>query len=34
MGKTDFEKFALSKGVGSHLLSDYKNIYIIYIFLF
>ena len=28
MGKTDFEKFALSKGVGSHLLSDYKNIYI------
>ena len=29
MGKTDFEKFALSKGVGSHLLSDYvKNMYV------
>lgn len=28
MEKTDFEKFALSKGIGSHLLGDYKNLYI------
>lgn len=29
MGKTDFEKFALSKGIGSHLLDGYlKNMYV------
>ncbi len=28
MGKTDFEKFALSKGIGSHLLGDYKAAYV------
>lgn len=29
MGKTDFEKFALSKGIGSHLLDDFiKDVYV------
>ena len=28
MGKTDFEKFALSKGIGSNLLNDYKSAYV------
>lgn len=29
MGKTDFEKFALGKGIGSHLLNEYlKNMYV------
>lgn len=28
MAKTDFEKFALSKGIGSHLLDDYKSAYV------
>ena len=29
MAKTDFEKFALSKGIGSHLLDDYiKDVYV------
>lgn len=26
--KSDFEKFALSKGIGSHLLNDYKAAYV------
>lgn len=28
MAKTDFEKFALSKGIGSNLLNDYKAAYV------
>lgn len=28
MGKSDFEKFALSKGIGSHLLWDYRSAYV------
>lgn len=28
MTKTDFDKFALSKGIGSHLLNDYKAAYV------
>ena len=28
MAKTDFEKFALGKGIGSHLLNDYKAAYV------
>ena len=28
MVKTDFDKFALSKGIGSHLLNDYKAAYV------
>lgn len=28
MERSDFDKYALSKGIGSHLLNDYKNSYI------